>query len=84
LAADDTLYFYYQPKDAPGGFICLEARAADHWQRWRSYPLAGPEIAGKDASKHDRRRWSEDGILSFTAQVSQQGFAIVDLTLRGN
>lgn len=83
FTADDTLYFCYQPKEFQGGFVCLEARAADQWQQWRSYPLAGPEIAGKDASKHDRRRWSKDGILSFTAQVGQQGFAMVDLTLRG-
>ncbi len=68
LDANDTLFFFYQPKSTKGGFVCLEARADDQWQRWRSYPLAGPEVAGMDASKHDRRRWDADGILSFTAK----------------
>jgi hypothetical protein len=80
--ADDTLYFFYQPKGSKSGFCCLEAGAAEQWQRWRSYPLTGPEIAGRDASKHDRRRWAEDGVLSLTAQLGRQGFAIVDFTLR--
>jgi hypothetical protein len=51
-------------------------------ERWRSYPLAGPEIAGLDASKHDRRRWQTDGILSITAKAGERGFAIVDLKLQ--
>jgi hypothetical protein len=61
--------------------VCLEARAADQWQQWRGYWLAGPEVAGMDASKHDRRRWAANGILSITAKPGEQGFAIVDLKL---
>jgi len=84
---DDTLYFYYADRQH-GGFRCLEARADDRWQTWRSYPLplsdvtgkdALPEVTGKDASKHDRYRWAEEGILSFTAQFGRQGFGTVDL-----
>jgi hypothetical protein len=80
--ADDTLYYFYQPKLAAPGMVCLEARAADQWQQWRGYWLAGPEVAGMDASKHDRRRWSTNGILSITAKSGEQGFAIVDLKLQ--
>jgi len=79
LDATDTLYFFYQPKKSAAGFVCLEARAEDQWQRWRSYSLAGPEIAGMDASKHDRRRWSAEGVLSITAKTGRDQFAIVDL-----
>jgi hypothetical protein len=32
-----------------------------------------------DASKHDRRRWHANGILSITAKAGEHGFAIVDL-----
>ena len=80
--ARDTLYFFYQPKAAKDGFVCLEAKAEDRWERWRSYLLAGPEIAGMDASKHDRSRWRTDGILSITAKAGERGFAIVDLEPR--
>ncbi|HPM83023.1 MAG TPA: BNR repeat-containing protein [Candidatus Anammoximicrobium sp.] len=82
LDEKDTLFFFYQPKEAKGGFVCLEAHADNQWQQWRSYLLAGPEIAGMDASKHDRRRWDADRILSITAKAGQTGFAIVDLQLK--
>jgi len=75
----DTLYFFYADR-THGGFRCLEAHAADEWQQWRSYALTGPDVAGKDASKHDRRRWAEAGVLSFTAQLGRQGLGIIDLT----
>jgi hypothetical protein len=80
FSADDTLYLYYADRTS-GGFRCLEARAADKWHTWRCYPLARPEVTGKDASKHDRRRWADEGVLSFTAQFGRQGFGIVDLPL---
>lgn len=80
--ADDTLYYCYQPKLAKPGIVCVEARAADEWQQWQSYSLAGPEVAGLDASKHDRRRWTAQSILSITAKAGEQGFAIVDLKLK--
>lgn len=80
--SDDTLYFVYQPKLAAPGLVCLESPAGDQWKTWRSYSLAGPEVAGMDASKHDRRRWTADGILSITAKSGERGFAIVDLKLR--
>ncbi len=78
--AADTLYFVYSGRKR-AGCRCLEAGAEDHWQQWRSYPLPGENISGKDASKHDRRRWAGEGILSFTAQFGRQGFGIVDLRL---
>lgn len=76
---DDTLYFFYADR-SQGGFRCLEAQATDEWQRWRSYPLTGPEVTGRDASKHDRRRWAKQSVLSFTARLGKKGFGIVDLT----
>ena len=77
--AADTLFFFSQPKSAPGGFGCLEARAEDRWKNWRSYPLTGAEVAGMDASKHDRHRWNTERTLSITAITGPRGFAIVDL-----
>ncbi len=81
FGANDTLYYYYQPKDAKGGFVCLQASPDDQWQSWRACPLTGPQISGLDASKHDRSRWRADHILSITARSGEQGFAIVDLKL---
>jgi hypothetical protein len=81
FGADDTLYFFHADR-TQGVFRCLEARAADQWQHWQSYALTGSDVTGKDASKHDRRRWAEEGVLSFTAQLGSQGFGIVDLTLK--
>jgi hypothetical protein len=76
----DTLYFCYADR-TNGNFRCLEARAADGWQRWRSYPLTDSDVTGRDASKHDRLRWAADGVLSFTARFGGRGFGIVDLRL---
>ena len=76
----DLRFVHY--RRAGGGFRCLEARAADGWQRWRSYPLPGKGVSGRDASKHDRRRWANEGILSFSAQLGRQEFGVVDLRLR--
>jgi len=81
--ADDTLYFFYQPKESTGGFVCLQSPAASDWTDWRGYSLAGSEIGGLDASKHDRSRWAQSGILSITAQIRAGGFAIIDLKLPG-
>jgi len=75
---DDTLWFFYADRTR-GGFRCLEAQPGDQWSTWRSFPLTPTEVAGKDASKHDRRRWQQDGILSLTAQFGDRGFGIVDL-----
>jgi len=76
LDRDDNLYFFYATHK---GFRCLESRAAENWRKWSGYPLTGPALTGGDASKHDRRRWIEKGILSFTAKLKPNGFAIVDL-----
>jgi hypothetical protein len=74
----DTIYFYWS---TPEGFRCLQASAGDDWQQWTGYSLTGPAFIGSDASKHDRVRWRERGILSFTAQPKGGGFAILDFTL---
>jgi len=73
---NDNIYFYYGTAD---GFRCLEARASDKWRRWSGYSLTGPNFTSRDASKHDRRRWRDKGILSFTVKVKPVGFAILDL-----
>jgi len=75
----DNLYFTYPTEE---GFRYFSSPAGDGWQRW-SGPLAltGPELTGRDASKHDRRRWAEEGILSFTAKAAPQGFAVVDVEI---
>lgn len=77
-----NLYFFYHPRGTAEGFRCLESRAADGWKTWQSYSLTGPEITGLDASKHDRARWREQGVLSFTARFGDNGFGIVDLQLK--
>jgi len=75
----DNLYFYYPTED---GFRYFTSPARDRWQRWSGpLPLTGPDLTGRDASKHDRRRWAEEGILSFTAKVLPQGFAVVDVEI---
>jgi hypothetical protein len=79
---DDTLFFFYHPRGAGCGFICLESAAADQWTKWRGYPLTGPQIRGEDASKHDRRRWARDRVLSLTAKKGDRDFTIVDLQLQ--
>lgn len=85
--AENTLYFFYRPRTGGGrpdgdGFTCLEARAADRWSTWRGYRLTGRELTTQDASKHDRARWREEGILSFTVRQGDTGFAIVDFSLK--
>lgn len=81
LDRQDNLYFYYHPKGTHEGFRCLHARAADRWQGWSSCALTAPPLTGLDASKHDRRRWQQEGILSLTVRFEPAGFGIVDLTL---
>ena len=82
FGADDTLYFVH-PDRKRAGFRCLESRAADEWQRWRTHLLPVENVSGRDASKHDRGLWTKEGILSFTAQFGRQGFGIIDLRLQG-
>jgi len=77
---DDTLFFYWADR-TDRRFRCLEAAAHDRWQSWRTYILFDGDGTGIDASKHDRRRWQDEGILSFTVRFGQQGFGIVDLKL---
>lgn len=77
----DTLYFHYS---TPEGFRGFRACASDRWRTWDHYTLTGPDILGKDASKHDRVLWRERGILSFTAQTPGHGFCIVDFKLRSD
>ena len=74
----DTMYLYWT---TPAGFRCLQASAENGWQRWTEYALTEPAFIGTDASKHDRVRWHEKGILSFAVQPSTGGFAILDFTL---
>ncbi len=76
---DDTLFFYWADR-TDGRFRCLEASAIDQWQTWRTYWLLN-DFTGGDASKHDRRRWRDENVLSFTARFGEQGFGIVDLQL---
>jgi hypothetical protein len=80
--ADDTLFFFYHPRDADCGFICLQSAAEDSWAQWRGYPLTGPKVRGLDASKHDRPRWARNRILSLTSQTGDREFGIVDLKFR--
>lgn len=77
----DNLYVLYAPWRARTGFRCLEARAEDQWKQWKSYALTGPRLTGLDASKHDRSRWQQHGVLSFTVCVEPAGFGILDLVL---
>jgi hypothetical protein len=71
----DHLYFFYPTED---GFRYFASRAKD-WTEWTGpLRLTGPELTGRDASKHDRSRWSDKGILSFTAKATPSGFTIVD------
>jgi len=65
----------------PKGYWCLHARPADDYARWSVRRLTGPELAGADAAKHDRRLWREKGVLSIPAwRVTRDGrkFAICD------
>jgi hypothetical protein len=80
----DNLYFFYHPRDTHEGFRCLSARAADQWRQWTGYQLTSPPYIGLDASKHDRRRWQEQGILSFTAMIGPTGFGILEMKLDDN
>ena len=77
----DTLYFYWADR-RDGRFRSLEAHAADQWQSWRMYPLLDGDMTGLDASKHDRRRWTGEGVLSFSACLGDRSLGIVDLKLR--
>lgn len=78
---DDNLLFFYPTYDpAAVGFRYFTARSADRWQTWAGpLELTGPELSGRDASKHDRVRWAKEGILSFTAMPEPSGFAILDV-----
>ena len=79
---DDNLYFYYP---TTSGFRYFVARARDEWGQWSGpLRLTGPGVTGRDASKHDRRRWLEKGVLSFTAKVTPSSFAILDIGLDGS
>lgn len=77
---DDTLFFYWVDRN-DGRFRYLVAFAADQWQSWRVDWLLDKSFSGGDASKHDRRRWQNEGVLSFTARFGDQGFGIVDLKM---
>jgi hypothetical protein len=78
---EDTLFFYYP---TGGGFRYFVSGADGAWRAWSGpLPLTGPELTGRDASKHDRRRWSEEGILSFTVKVKPGGFAVLDFERAG-
>jgi hypothetical protein len=74
---NDNLSFFYPTEQ---GFRYVASRASDQWGAWSgARPLTGPEITGRDASKHDRRRWLDEGILSFTAKLKPDAFVILDL-----
>ncbi|MHC4406559.1 MAG: BNR-4 repeat-containing protein [Planctomycetota bacterium] len=79
--ADDNLCFFYPTSE---GFRYMVARAGDTWSRWSGpHQLTGPGLSGRDASKHDRRRWQQNGLLTFTARSGTAGFAILDAKLGG-
>jgi len=71
----NTLTFVYT---TPDGLRCLRSHAADGWRRWSHHAMTGPDLTCNDASKHDRARWREQGILSITARPNPKGFAILD------
>jgi hypothetical protein len=79
---NDTLYFHYP---TPKGFRGMHARASETWQTWSSYLLTG-DMTSNDATKHDRVRWREKGILSVTAKPTSKkpGFAILEFVLGGS
>ncbi|MBN1418691.1 MAG: BNR repeat-containing protein [Planctomycetes bacterium] len=75
----DDLYFFYPTAE---GFRYFVGRAEDGWREWSGpRPLTGQEFTGRDASKHDRARWRDDGILTFTARAGAKGFAILDFAI---
>jgi hypothetical protein len=74
---DDNLFFFCP---TPEGFRYFTAGEGDGWSRGGgAQTLTGPEFTGRDASKHDRPRWHDEGILSFTAKAAPSGFAILDV-----
>jgi hypothetical protein len=76
---EDNLYFFYPTGE---GFRYFAASEDDGWQRWSGpHALTGPDVSGRDASKHDRSRWEKEGILSLTARAGPNGFAILDVGL---
>jgi hypothetical protein len=77
---DDTLYFFCRHRKQ-GGMACLEAEATGGWKQWRGYALTPSGVASTDATKHDRRRWQQQGVLSLTARLPEAGFGIVELKL---
>ncbi len=81
---NDNLIFFYPTYDpAAVGFRYFSASPADQWQSWSGpHRLTGPELGGRDASKHDRLRWAKEGILSFTAMPEPDGFAILDVDVK--
>ncbi len=73
---DGSLYFFYPTSE---GFRYFTAAKETTWQNWSGpHKLTGPDLTGRDASKHDRRRWEEAGVLSLTARAGRSGFAILD------
>jgi hypothetical protein len=74
-----TLYFFYPTERR---FRCMVSQAGDVWSRWSSHPLTGADLTSNDASKHDRVRWRDEGVLSFTAKAEPGGFAILDFLLK--
>jgi hypothetical protein len=73
---EDNLYFFYPTS---GGFRYFAASEDNRWRRWSGpRALTGPDVTGRDASKHDRRRWRQEGVLSFTVRTGSNGFAILD------
>lgn len=79
----DNLIFFYPTYDpAAVGFRSFSARANDQWQTWSGpLKLTGPELSGRDASKHDRVRWAKERILSFTVKPEPNGFGILDVEI---
>ncbi len=75
----DNLVFYYPTEE---GFRYFTSSADDLWRRWSGpQVLTGPEVTGRDASKHDRLRWRGEGILSFTAKLLPRGFGVIDAVM---
>jgi len=55
------------------------ARASENWSEWSRHVLTGPDFIGPE-SQHDRRRWTEEGILSIAVSpIAKRGFVILDM-----
>ena len=77
---DNLVFFYPTYSPTAAGFRYFVSRPANEWKTWTGpHKLTGPELGGRDASKHDRVRWAKEGVLSFTVKPAPSGFSILDV-----